>query len=117
MTLHPLNYSCTTDDVVVKDAKGPVSRRFRFTKTHQGPLVAIRDGKPLAIRLAKLEEGGAIEQSYAMGRAKSVSDFKEAMRPCNLGQSVTAARTSPSTVSSSVRRRIRLRASARAVSR
>ena len=73
-----------TDDVVVKDAKGPVSRRFRFTKTHQGPLVAVRDGKPLAIRLAKLEEGGAIDQSYAMGRAKSVAEFKEAMRPCNL---------------------------------
>ena len=73
-----------TEDVVVKDAKGPVSRRFRFTKTHQGPLVAVRNGKPLAIRLAKLEEGGAIEQSYAMGRAKSVAEFKEAMRPCNL---------------------------------
>ncbi len=73
-----------TEDVVVKDAKGPVSRRFRFTKTHQGPLVAVRNGKPLAIRLAKLEEGGAIEQACAMGRAKSVADFKEAMRPCNL---------------------------------
>jgi acyl-homoserine lactone acylase PvdQ len=73
-----------TEDVVVKDAKGPVSRRFRFTKTHQGPLVAVRDGKPLAIRLAKLEVGAAIDQSYAMGRAKSVADFKEAMRPCNL---------------------------------
>jgi acyl-homoserine-lactone acylase len=73
-----------TDDVVVKDAKGPVIRRFRFTKTHQGPVVAIRNGKPLAIRLAKLEDGGAIEQSYAMGRAKSVAEFKEAMRPCNL---------------------------------
>jgi penicillin amidase len=72
------------EDVVVKDAKGPVRRRFRFTKTHQGPLVAVRNGKPLAIRLAKLEEGGAIDQAYAMGRAKSVADFKAAMRPCNL---------------------------------
>jgi acyl-homoserine-lactone acylase len=73
-----------TDDVVVKDEKGPVSRRFRFTKTHQGPLVAVRNGTPVAIRLAKLEESGAIEQGYAMGRAKSVADFKEAMRPCNM---------------------------------
>jgi penicillin amidase len=73
-----------TDDVVVKGAKGPITRRFRFTKTHQGPIVAVRDGKPLAIRLAKLEDGGAIEQAYAMGRAKSVADFKEAMRPCSL---------------------------------
>jgi acyl-homoserine-lactone acylase len=73
-----------TEEVVVKGAKGPVSRRFRLTKTHQGPLVAVRDGKPLAIRLAKLEDGGAIEQSYAMGRAKSVAEFKAAMQPCNL---------------------------------
>ena len=74
-----------TEDVVMKDANGGrVSRRFRFTKTHQGPVVAVRDGKSLAIRLAKLEEGGSIDQSYAMGRAKSVADFKEAMRPCNL---------------------------------
>jgi acyl-homoserine-lactone acylase len=72
------------DEVVVKDPKGTVSRRFRFTKTHQGPLVAVRDGKPLAIRLAKLEENGAIDQGYAMGRAKSVAEFKDAMRPCNM---------------------------------
>jgi penicillin amidase len=73
-----------TDDVVVKGGNGAVSRRFRFTKTHQGPVVAVRNGKPLAIRLAKLEDAGAIEQSYAMGRAKSVAEFKDAMRPCNL---------------------------------
>ncbi len=73
-----------TGDVVVKDATGPVRRQFRFTKTHQGPLVAVRDGKPLAIRLAKLEEGAAIDQSYAMGRARTVADFKQAMRGCNL---------------------------------
>jgi penicillin amidase len=73
-----------TDDVVVKEPDGPVTRRFRFTKTHRGPLVAVRDGKPLAICLAKLEDGRAIDQSYAMGRARSVAEFKEAMRPCNL---------------------------------
>ena len=73
-----------TDDVVVKDAKGPVRRRFRFTKTHQGPLVGVHNGTPLAIRLAKLTQGGAIEQSYAMGRTKSVAEFKAAMQPCNL---------------------------------
>ena len=73
-----------TDDVIVKGATGPVTRRFRFTKTHQGPVVAVRNGKPLAIRLAKLEDSGAIDQGYAMGRAKSVAEFKEAMRPCNL---------------------------------
>ena len=73
-----------TEEVIVKNANGPKARRFRFTKTHHGPLVAVRDGKPLAIRLAKLEDGAAIDQSYAMGKARSVAEFKEAMRPCNL---------------------------------
>jgi acyl-homoserine lactone acylase PvdQ len=73
-----------TEDIAVKEANGTVNRRFRFTKTHQGPLVAVQNGKPLAIRLAKLEDGGAIEQSYAMGRAKSVAEFKAAMKGCNL---------------------------------
>ena len=68
----------------MKGENGPVSRRFRFVKTHQGPLVAVRDGKPIAIRLAKLTDNGAIDQGYAMGRAKSVAEFKEAMRPCNM---------------------------------
>jgi acyl-homoserine-lactone acylase len=72
------------DDVIVKDTNGSKSRRFRFTKTHHGPLVAVRDGKPLSIRLAKLEENGAIDQAHAMGRARSVAEFKDAMRPCDL---------------------------------
>ncbi len=67
-----------------RDNKARAARRFRFVKSHQGPLVAVRDGKPLAIRIAKLEEGGAIDQGLAMGKARSVAEFKDAMRPCNL---------------------------------
>ncbi len=69
-----------TDEVLVKDENGVKRRRFRFRKTHHGPLVAVRDGKPLAVRLAKLEDSGAIDQAYAMGRARSVAEFKDAMR-------------------------------------
>jgi penicillin amidase len=73
-----------TEDIAVKGEKGTASRKFRFTKTHQGPIVAVKKGTPLAIRLAKLEAGGALDQGYAMGRAKSVAEFKAAMKPCNL---------------------------------
>jgi penicillin amidase len=73
-----------TEDVGVKGSQGLTTRHFRFTKTHQGPIVAVKDGKPIAIRLAKLAEGGALDQGYAMGRSKSVAEFKAAMRPCNL---------------------------------
>jgi acyl-homoserine-lactone acylase len=73
-----------TDAVAVKEAGGPVTRQFRFTKTHHGPIVAIRDQKPLAIKFAKLAGGGAIEEWYAMGKAKNVAEFKAAMKPCDI---------------------------------
>lgn len=72
-----------TDLVAVKGPEGATSTRaYRFRKTHQGPIVAVRDGKPLAVRFAKLAEGGAIEEWLAMGKAKNVAEFKDAMRPC-----------------------------------
>ena len=72
------------DSITVKGAGAPVARQFRFVKTHQGPIVAIRDGKRLAVRMAKLEQGGAIEEWYAMGKAKNVAEFKAAMIPCDI---------------------------------
>ena len=38
----------------------------------------------LAVRMAKLEQGGAIEEWYAMGKAKNVAEFKAAMKPCDI---------------------------------
>ncbi|HEV8058285.1 MAG TPA: penicillin acylase family protein, partial [Gemmataceae bacterium] len=72
------------DSVRVRGAEATTARQFQFTKTHQGPIVAIRNGKPLAIRLAKFDQGGALEEWYAMGKAKSVAEFKAAMKPCDI---------------------------------
>lgn len=73
-----------TDTVTVKTDNGPVTRTFKFAKTHQGPVVAIRDKKPLAIRLAKFESGGGLEEWYNMGKCKNVAEFKAAMKPCEI---------------------------------
>jgi acyl-homoserine-lactone acylase len=73
-----------TATVNVKKSDNLAVRQFLFTKTHYGPLVAVRDKKPLAIKLAKLQDGGALEEWYAMGKAKSVAEFKAAMKPCNI---------------------------------
>ena len=71
-----------TDTIKVKTDKGLDTKSFKFRKTHHGPIVAVREGKPLAIRLARLEEGGWIDEWYAMGKAKSMAEFKAAMAKC-----------------------------------
>ncbi|HWO01594.1 MAG TPA: penicillin acylase family protein, partial [Blastocatellia bacterium] len=68
-----------TDSIGVKTAKGVESRSFKFRKTHHGPIVAVREGKPLSIKLAKLEAGGSGYQRYLMGKAKSLAEFKAAV--------------------------------------
>ena len=50
------------------------------TKTHHiRPVVAQRDGKSLAVRFARFEEGGQIEEWYAMSKAHNFEEFKKAM--------------------------------------
>jgi len=71
-----------TDTISVKTAKGVEPRGFKFRKTHHGPIVAVREGKPLAVKLARLEEGGWIDEWYAMGKAKNMAEFKAAMSRC-----------------------------------
>lgn len=56
-----------------------VDRAFRFAKTHHGPILGLtEDGRPLAVRLAKLDEGGWFEQWYGMMRAGSLDEFRAA---------------------------------------
>ena len=68
-----------TDTIGVKTEKGVSPRSFKFRKTHHGPIVAVREGKPLSIKLAKLEDGGSGYQRYLMGKAKSLAEFKAAI--------------------------------------
>lgn len=71
-----------TDMIAVKTSKGVEPRSFKFRKTHHGPIVSVREGKPLAVKLARLEEGGWIDEWYAMGKAKNMAEFKAAMSKC-----------------------------------
>jgi acyl-homoserine-lactone acylase len=73
-----------TDTILVKTDAGIERRPFTFRKTHHGPIFATRDGKPLALKMAKLEADGWLEEWYNMTRARSVAELKRAMRPLNM---------------------------------
>lgn len=72
------------ETLLVKTDSGTQARVFTFRKTHHGPIIGTRDGKPLALRMAKLGGDGWLAEWYAMTRARSVPELKAAMRPLNM---------------------------------
>jgi penicillin amidase len=72
------------ETLLVKTDTGLERRAITFRKTHQGPLLGTRDGKPLALRMAKLESDGWLEEWYNMTVARSTAELKRAMRPLNM---------------------------------
>ena len=67
------------DTLRVNSPAGVVERVFRFRRTHHGPVVAERDGVALAARVARVEEGGSLQQLYAESRAASLEEFRAAL--------------------------------------
>src|SRR4030095_722592 len=72
------------EEIRVKTATGVETRSFTMRKTHHGPILATRDGKMLAIRMAKLEADGWLAQWYDMTRANSLDALNRAMAPLNI---------------------------------
>jgi len=68
-----------TDVVRVRVGDGIEPRAVRFVKTHHGPILATRGDKQIAVKIAKLDEGGALSQLYHMGRARSLAEFRGAL--------------------------------------
>ena len=69
-----------TDSVRVRTGDGLETRTFQFRKTHHGPIVGLTgDGRALAVRLARMEEGGWLDQWDAMIRARSLEEWREAV--------------------------------------
>ncbi|MGH7540084.1 MAG: penicillin acylase family protein, partial [Gemmatimonadota bacterium] len=68
-----------------EEGAGPERRTYRFAASHHGPIVGIDDeGRPLAARLSKLDEGGWFEQWYAMMRARSHEEWLAAVARLNV---------------------------------
>jgi acyl-homoserine-lactone acylase len=72
------------ESIRVKIATGFENRRFRMLKTHHGPVLGMKDGKRLTIRMAKFEGDGWLREWYAMTKAANLNQFKAALRPLNM---------------------------------
>ena len=72
------------EEIKVKTPTGIETRKFTMRKTHHGPIVAARDGKLLAVRMAKFESDGWLREWYDMTRATSLAAMKRAMTPLNM---------------------------------
>ena len=72
------------EEIRVKTATGDETRKFPMLKTHHGPIVAARDGKPVAVRMAKFESDGWLREWYDMTKANSLADLKKAIAPLNM---------------------------------
>ena len=72
------------EEIKVKTANGLETRKFTMRKTHHGPILGARDGKMLAIRMAKFESDGWLREWYDMTRAKSLAELKRAIAPLNM---------------------------------
>ena len=68
-----------SDEIRVRTDTGMATRRVELRKTHHGPLVVVRDGRHLALKLSKVEEGGMLEQWYDMSRSRSLEEFRTAL--------------------------------------
>jgi penicillin amidase len=72
------------EEIRVKTLNGLETRTFKMRRTHHGPIVAARDGKLLAVRMAKFESDGWLREWYEMTRANSLAALKRALTPLNM---------------------------------
>jgi len=70
------------DTIKVKTNSGFERQILTLRKTHHGPILAERDGKLLAVKVAKMKEGGIAQQLYSMAKSHSMTEFKEAIKDC-----------------------------------
>ncbi len=67
------------EEVKVKTEDGFEQRSFEFLRSHHGPILAKRDGRHLAVRMAQFVEGGQLQQRFAMVKSRSLDEFKRAL--------------------------------------
>ncbi len=68
-----------TETIGVKTDAGIEWKKYTLKKTQHGPIVAVKNGKAMAVRFARMEEGGAVQEWYEMSKARNLAEFKKAL--------------------------------------
>lgn len=67
------------DTLRLKTAEGFRDIALEFRKTHHGPVLALRGGRPVSARVTGHDRGGQLEQRIAFARARNLAEFKAAL--------------------------------------
>jgi len=90
---HPLEYRYgkehktateKTEIIRVKTSAGMEERKFQFIVTHHGPVIRTKGGRRIAIRMAKFDSHGWVDEWYRMTKANSLKELKSAIAPLDM---------------------------------
>ena len=74
-----------TESIRVRAGRGQQTRVFRFWSSHHGPIVGVADdGRPLAVKLARMVQGRWFDQWDEMIRARTLDAWKAAVAPLHV---------------------------------
>jgi len=69
----------------IKGDKGLEDKTYTLRKTHHGPIVGReKDGRYLAVQIARLTEGSRLRQALKMTKAKNLAEWRAGMAELNL---------------------------------
>ena len=77
------------ETIGIRTDSGVEQREVVLRRSHHGPIVEVRETEdgttvPVAVRLARLDEGGWFDQWYRMMRARSLDEFQRALSVLNV---------------------------------
>jgi len=74
-------FDTRTEIIKVREANGSLrEERVHVQRSVHGPIVAERNGAPIAMRVAAIDRPKLLEQFWRMGLAKNLAEWQDAMR-------------------------------------
>lgn len=68
-----------TASMRVKTETGFETRKFKFRRTHHGPIIGKSGDRLLALKWQHMDRGGYWSEKYAMGKARNMNEFRRAL--------------------------------------